>query len=232
LAQNVGRGVQGSGVVAGERAVESPGQAGLTFVVATATGVGEGDQDGSLVGCGTPASDVAGRGQTVDQLGGGGAGGRGEPADRQRAPPRPAPAERGRGIVALSIEGPGQGESRANGLTVDLTNYDITCPVLYGIGEFDELTALEQALASYERVRAPKELRVYEKEFHPLGGTAAEVFRFGAEWVERALNGEFAEPGRDVRHYVRSDGRTTDGTADPTWWLGAVPTEISDARQA
>lgn len=29
-----------------------------------------------------------------------------------------------RGIVALSIEGPGQGESRAHGLTVDLTNYE------------------------------------------------------------------------------------------------------------
>ena len=236
-----------------------------------------------------------------------------------------------RGMVALSIEGPGQGETRANGVTVDLTNYEraigryidhlaslpqvdpdrigmfgismsgywgtraaatdsrlaalaafeavtgdfqtiferaqptfknnymfmagysdedafdrdlatamplgdlvrqITCPVLYGIGEFDELTQLEQALASYERIRAPKELRVYENEFHPLGGTAAEVFRFGAEWVERALNGEFAEPGRDQRHYVHADGRTTDGTADPTWWLGTVPSQISNARQA
>ncbi|MEU3574491.1 alpha/beta hydrolase [Kitasatospora sp. NPDC036755] len=236
-----------------------------------------------------------------------------------------------RGIVALSIEGPGQGESRANGLTVDLTNYEraisryidhlaslpevdparigmfgismsgywgsraaatdprlaalaafeavtgdfttiferaqptfknnymfmagytdedafdtelaarmplgdlvgqITCPVLYGIGEFDELTVLEQAIANYERVRAPKELRVYENEFHPLGGTAAEVFRFGAEWVERALNGEFAEPARDVRHYVHADGRTTDGTADPTWWLGTTPARIADARRA
>jgi len=29
-----------------------------------------------------------------------------------------------RGMVALSIEGPGQGETRANGLTVDLTNYE------------------------------------------------------------------------------------------------------------
>ena len=236
-----------------------------------------------------------------------------------------------RGIVALSIEGPGQGETRANGVTVDLTNYEraisryidhlaslpqvdpdrigmfgismsgywgtraaatdprlaalaafeavtgdfrtiferaqptfknnymfmagyddeeafdrelagamplgdlvrqITCPVLYGIGEFDELTQLEQALANYERIRAPKEMRVYENEFHPLGGTAAEVFRFGAEWVERALNGEFREPGRDRRHYVHHDGRTTDGTANPSWWLGTVPTEISDARQA
>jgi hypothetical protein len=100
---------------------------------------------------------------------------------------------------------------------------DIACPVLYGIGEFDELTQLEQALASYERVTAPKEMRVYEDEFHPLGGVAAEIFRFGAEWIERAVNGELAEPGRDVRHYVHRDGRTTDGTANPTWWLGTVP---------
>ncbi|MEV6555721.1 alpha/beta hydrolase [Nocardia sp. NPDC051756] len=234
-----------------------------------------------------------------------------------------------RGVVALSIEGPGQGETRANGLTVDLTNYeravrryldylaelpevdpqrigmfgismsgywgsraaatdprlaalaafeaptgdfhtiferaqptfkhnymymagyadeaafdreltarmplgdlvgDITCPVLYGIGEFDELTPLEQALANYELVRAPKEIRVYEGEFHPLGGVAAEVFRFGAEWLERALSGEFADPGRDVRHYVHSDGRITDGTADPQWWSGAVPTAIAQQR--
>ncbi|MEY9930004.1 cephalosporin-C deacetylase-like acetyl esterase [Catenulispora sp. GP43] len=235
-----------------------------------------------------------------------------------------------RGIVALSIEGPGQGETRANGLTVDLSNYEraisryidhlvslpevdpgrigmfgismsgywgsraaaadrrlaalaafeavtgdfttiferaqptfknnymymagysdedafdrdlaarmplgdlverIACPVLYGIGEFDELTQLEQALASYERIRAPKEMRVYENEFHPLGGAAAEVFRYGAEWLERALNGEFREPGRDVRHYVHSDGGVTDGTAYPTWWLGGVPTELVGSRQ-
>ncbi|CDR01315.1 alpha/beta hydrolase [Streptomyces iranensis] len=235
------------------------------------------------------------------------------------------------GIVALSIEGPGQGESRASGLTVDLTNYeraisryldflsdlpevdaqrigmfgismsgywglraaatdsrlaamagfegvtgdfetifgraqptfksnymymagyadedlfdaelarrmplgdlvaDITCPVFMGIGEFDELTQLEQALATYERVRAPKEMRVYENEFHPLGGTAAEVFRFGAEWLERALAGELSTPGRDVRHYVHDDGRTTDGTACPSWWLGTTPRQIAEAADS
>ncbi|MFE0026593.1 alpha/beta hydrolase [Amycolatopsis sp. NPDC059021] len=234
-----------------------------------------------------------------------------------------------RGMVALSIEGPGQGETRANGLAVDLTNYEraigrylgylaglpevdpqrigmfgismsgywghraaamdgrlaalasfegvtgdfrtifeqaqptfknnymymagytdedvfdrelasrmplgdlvtrITCPVLTGIGEFDELTQLEQALATYERIRAPKEIRVYENEFHPLGGAAAEVFRFGAEWLERALAGELSQPGRDVRRYVHRDGRTTDGTANPTWWQGAVPHQITEAR--
>ncbi|MEW2457693.1 hypothetical protein [Streptomyces albus] len=49
----------------------------------------------------------------------------------------------------------------------------------------------------------------------------AEVFRFAAEWLRRALDGEPAEPGRDVRHYVRRDGRTADGTARPAWWRDA-----------
>ncbi|OKH62652.1 dipeptidyl aminopeptidase [Mycobacterium sp. SWH-M3] len=226
------------------------------------------------------------------------------------------------GMIALSIEGPGQGESRTGGLTVDLTNYEraitryidylaelpevdatqigmfgismsgywgsraaatdtrlaalaafeavtgdfttiferaqptfknnfmymagygdegafdrelvarmplgdlvekITCPVLYGIGEFDELTPLDEALASYERITAPKEMRVYEDEFHPLGGVAAEIFRFGAEWLQRTLAGEFTEKGRDVRHYVCRDGGVTDGTNHPGWWLDTSP---------
>jgi hypothetical protein len=53
-----------------------------------------------------------------------------------------------------------------------------------------------------------------------------------AEWVERALNGVLAEADRDVRHYVHRDGRTTDGTANPTWRLGAVPAQIADASRA
>lgn len=216
-----------------------------------------------------------------------------------------------RGMVALSIEGPGQGETWASGVTVDLTNYEraisrfvdyltgraevdpdrigmfgismsgywglraaaveprlralaafeavtgdfdtifgraqpsfkanymrmsgyrdeeafdrelaarmplggiverITVPVLVGIGEFDELTPLDQAVASYQRMRAPKEIRVYENEFHPLGGVAAEICRFGADWLERALAGEFAEPGRDVRYLMRRDGKALAGT--------------------
>ncbi|OHX21137.1 dipeptidyl aminopeptidase [Chromobacterium sphagni] len=102
---------------------------------------------------------------------------------------------------------------------------DIRIPVLMGIGEFDELTPLEQALACYQRIRAPKEMRVYENEFHPLGGVAAEIFRYGAEWLERALNGDPAlnQPGRDVRHYLQRDGKIVDGSANPSWWLGADP---------
>ncbi|MGY5045422.1 hypothetical protein ACWDE0_07145 [Streptomyces sp. 900105755] len=56
--------------------------------------------------------------------------------------------------------------------------------------------------------------------------------RFGAEWIQRTLNGEFTQPGRDVRHYGHNDGRTTDGTANPTWRLGTTPTHITATRQA
>lgn len=235
-----------------------------------------------------------------------------------------------RGVVALSIEGPGQGETRSQGLTVGLDNYEraieiyagylaelpqvdaarigmfgismsgywalralsspttllraaatfeavsgdfetifesaqpsfknnfmymagytdeaafdrdlktrmplgdlvrhITRPVLLGIGEFDELTPVENALATYERITAPKEMRVYEGQFHPLGGVAAEVFVFGADWVLRALDGEFDQPGRDVRHFMREDGAATENSADPQWWLGATPAELSYTR--
>lgn len=108
----------------------------------------------------------------------------------------------------------------------------ITKPVLLGIGEFDELTPVENALATYERIAAPKEMRVYEGQFHPLGGVAAEVFAFGADWVLRAVDGEFDKPGRDERHYMRADGAATEGCADPQWWLGATPPLLQHARSA
>jgi dienelactone hydrolase len=96
----------------------------------------------------------------------------------------------------------------------------ITKPVLLGIGEFDELTPVENALATYERITAPKEMRVYEGQFHPLG----------ADWVLRAVNGEFDQPGRDERHFMRADGAATEGCADPQWWLGEAPPALQHAR--
>ena len=236
-----------------------------------------------------------------------------------------------RGIVALSIEGPGQGETRARGLAVTLTNYEraiqayvgylagldevdadrigmfgismsgywglravasqdtrlralaafeavigdfetiferaqpsfktnyqymsgiadeaefdetlkrqmpigdlveqIHRPVLVGIGEFDELTPIENAIATYEHISAPKELRVYQDEFHPLGGVAAEVFAFSADWILAALEGKFDQPGRDERHFMNRDGTTVDGSADPRWWLGGAPAALAAIRR-
>ncbi|AMM19445.1 dipeptidyl aminopeptidase [Frondihabitans sp. PAMC 28766] len=235
------------------------------------------------------------------------------------------------GVVALSIEGPGQGQTRSEGLTVDLDNYsraidayvdylaaldevdagrigmfgismsghwglaaasrkdhglralasfegvtgtfetiferaqptfknnylymtgytdetlfdseiarrmplgdrvrDIDIPVLMAQGEFDELTPLEEALATYEKITAPKQMRVFEGEFHPLGGVAAEMCRFGADWLSRALTGEFDGTSMDERYFVHTDGDTTDGSADPTWWNGEMPVSLEQARR-
>ena len=106
----------------------------------------------------------------------------------------------------------------------------ITRPVLMGIAEFDELTPVQNALATYERITAPKEMRVYENDFHPLGKYAAEVFAFGAEWVIRALDGEFDQPGRDQRHFMGDDGGAMETSADPQWWLGEAPPSLRAAR--
>lgn len=108
----------------------------------------------------------------------------------------------------------------------------INRPVLMGIGEFDELTPVENALATYEKITAPKEMRVYEGQFHPLGGDAAEVFAFGADWILQAIAGKFDQPGRDERHFMRDDGAATEGCADPQWWLGTAPPALAAARSA
>jgi hypothetical protein len=71
---------------------------------------------------------------------------------------------------------------------------------------------------------------VYEDEFHPLGGVAAEVFAFSADWILAALDRQFDQPGRDARHFMKRDGATVDGSADPTWWLGGASAALAAAR--
>ena len=102
----------------------------------------------------------------------------------------------------------------------------ITCPVFMGFGEFDEISRLEDTLALYDLLTAPKELAVFEQEFHPLGGVAAELMRFGAEWNERALAGDF-DGGRDQRRYMRRWGDPVVGTATPPWWLAEAQPDIA-----
>jgi Dipeptidyl aminopeptidases/acylaminoacyl-peptidases len=106
----------------------------------------------------------------------------------------------------------------------------VKCPVLIGNGEFDELIRVEDILSFYELIEAPKEIRIYENEFHPLGGVAAEMFRYGADWSLKALNGGFAE-GSDKRYYAHVDGRITEGEAQPVWWLGAQPPEVQARKK-
>ena len=101
----------------------------------------------------------------------------------------------------------------------------VKCPVFMGFGEFDALQTVEEALKLYEMIDAPKEICIFEDEFHPLGGVAAEFFRHGAEWLERALRGDFGG-GRDERRYMRRWGDVQVGDATPPWWEGVQVPEM------
>ena len=93
----------------------------------------------------------------------------------------------------------------------------VTCPYLMAHGEFDELTPVEDALATFRLVRAPKEIWVYDWEFHPLGGVAAELIASVADWLGEMLKGNHWG-SMDHRYFIGRDGKVQVGSAEPPWW--------------
>jgi dipeptidyl aminopeptidase/acylaminoacyl peptidase len=85
----------------------------------------------------------------------------------------------------------------------------VACPVLMAIGEFDPLNPLEEADAVFEALTCPKEMWVFEDEFHPITAPKAlsgrGTFHFVAEWMERALSGKI-EPGHTRRRFIHANG--------------------------
>jgi dipeptidyl aminopeptidase/acylaminoacyl peptidase len=85
----------------------------------------------------------------------------------------------------------------------------VTCPVLMGIGEFDPLNPLEDAEAVFEALAGPKEMWIFEDEFHRirapknLGGGA--TYDFIAQWMLRAMNGHVKE-GHAKKRFVKLNG--------------------------
>ncbi|MFN0164659.1 MAG: alpha/beta hydrolase family protein [Burkholderiales bacterium] len=94
---------------------------------------------------------------------------------------------------------------------------DISCPFLMVTGEYDELTTLEDTLAAYRTLTAPKELWVYGYEFHPIGPPAAEWLPASLDWLERALDGAYGK-GYAKGIYITRDGRYREGSGEPDWW--------------
>jgi dipeptidyl aminopeptidase/acylaminoacyl peptidase len=67
---------------------------------------------------------------------------------------------------------------------------EITCPILIVQGEFDELCTPDQVEAILANAKAPYEMRVYENEFHPMGGVAVEAYELSADWLRDRLDGK------------------------------------------
>lgn len=83
----------------------------------------------------------------------------------------------------------------------------IACPTLMAAGEFDELTPHADTIAVFDLVRSPKELWIYEDEFHPLGPVAGEMLPMMADWIRQRLTeaGPYQGPATE-RVLVRRDG--------------------------
>ena len=71
----------------------------------------------------------------------------------------------------------------------------ISCPTLMATGEFDPLSPLEDADAIFNKLNAPKEMWVFEDEFHPIRTPEAlsghSVFHYIAHWMRQAWTEKF-----------------------------------------
>jgi dipeptidyl aminopeptidase/acylaminoacyl peptidase len=74
-------------------------------------------------------------------------------------------------------------------VTLDGREADIHCPLLVLHGEMDELTPEEDARRFIDRAvnAEPRELIIYENEFHPLGGVSPQAFSRVADWLQDQL---------------------------------------------
>lgn len=85
----------------------------------------------------------------------------------------------------------------------------IRCPALMATGEFDPLNPIEDSEAVYNALAGPKEMWVFEDEFHTLRSVEAlaglAVYPFIADWMRRALDGEIP-PDHARKVLVKKNG--------------------------
>ncbi|MBI4609568.1 MAG: alpha/beta fold hydrolase [Candidatus Rokubacteria bacterium] len=68
----------------------------------------------------------------------------------------------------------------------------IACPTLLVTGEFDPLCPLEDAVEVFEELRVPRELWVFENQFHPLWKIqnlgSLDAHEYVVDWLDRTLS--------------------------------------------
>lgn len=100
-------------------------------------------------------------------------------------------------MFMADITNDGEFDRMASEMTLEPVASEISCPTLIATGELDELCPLEDAERFYALLTCPKEMWIYESEFHPMGGAAADLLPAVCDWMRDALAGTF-DDGRDV----------------------------------
>ena len=93
----------------------------------------------------------------------------------------------------------------------------VECPNLITHGEYDELTKIDEVFESFEKTPPPKELWVYGREYHPMGGVGRDFLSNAGDWLIAALDGKFPQ-SMDRRVFFGKDGNIIEGTGQPYWW--------------
>lgn len=63
----------------------------------------------------------------------------------------------------------------------------IKAPILLACGECDELSPPEEVKSFYDMLDCPKEMWIFEDEFHPCGGVAPELYPWALDWLKDSL---------------------------------------------
>ena len=100
----------------------------------------------------------------------------------------------------------------------------IRCPTLLATGEFDPLSPVEEGLAVFDELTAPKELWILENEFHRVwamqGLAGIDLNPFAVDWLRDALSGKIPANHNKTVYVRQKSGRAVFDEALPADYPG------------
>lgn len=95
-------------------------------------------------------------------------------------------------MYMAGMEDEGEFDRLAAGMGLHDVGARLTCPTLITQGENDLICPVEGAERFFEEIKGPKEMWIFENEFHPLGGVMAELIPWLVDWIDDAFAGRIA----------------------------------------
>jgi dipeptidyl aminopeptidase/acylaminoacyl peptidase len=86
----------------------------------------------------------------------------------------------------------------------------IKCPTLLVTGEYDPLCPLEDSIEAFEALKAPRELWVFENQYHPLFKMAnvggMDCHEYVLDWLRKTLTGKGLDKNHSRIAYIKEAG--------------------------
>jgi len=108
----------------------------------------------------------------------------------------------------------------ASGMTVRGYLGKVKCPTLLVTGEFDPLCPLEDAVEAFHDLKVPKEMWVFENQYHPLWSISnlggMDTHDYVLDWLKGLFSGKRTPTKRGRIAYIREGGDGPWGKCDWT----------------